>query len=207
MTDPVPSKDEVERLQRRIDEQDQQMHQMGVCQTCVDLREDNRRWLNAHKIWMDENKRLKKQVEELSVHAEKGVKSALGGEPDAYYAALNRLAVAMGNPALHWKDPETIESALVDEAARRLSKPAHEREMPHCVSCSCPPYPAPEPADGKRIDLPIAIWAQALDIIGQCAEIDAMDDHATAWIREANKFFDSHAVSLTESAQPPGDRQ
>ena len=27
----------------------------------------------------------------------------------------------------------------------QLSKPAHEREMPHCSTCSCPPYQAPEP--------------------------------------------------------------
>lgn len=44
-------------------------------------------------------------------------------EPEPYYAALNRLTVAMGNPALSWKDGETIESALIDEAARRLSAP------------------------------------------------------------------------------------
>lgn len=65
----------------------------------------------------------------------------------------------------------------------------------------------PEPEAGRNIHLPIATWAQALDIIGQCAEIDAMDDHATAWTQEANKFFDAHAASLTGSAQPPGAGQ
>lgn len=126
--------------------------------------------------------------------------------------------------------PETLQ--LVMDAQReieRLSRPAHEREPPHCSTCGCGLAPgitsytvecqpivargvneipsAHEPAAGRHINLPIATWAQALDIIGQCAEIDAMDDHATAWTKEANKFFDAHAASLTGEgpAQPPGD--
>lgn len=122
---------------------------------------------------------------------------------------------------VRWENAHKI---LLSEI-ERLKRPAHEREPPHCSNCSCglapgissytvecPPIvargvdeipSAHEPAAGKNIDLPIATWAQALDIIGQCAEIDAMDDHATAWVREANQFFDAHAASLTTSAQPP----
>lgn len=28
-------------------------------------------------------------------------------------------------------------------------KPAHEREMPHCRTCACPPYQAPQPPSGE----------------------------------------------------------
>jgi hypothetical protein len=36
-------------------------------------------------------------------------------------------------------------SDLVREV-EALERPAHEREMPHCSTCSCPPCQAPEPA-------------------------------------------------------------
>lgn len=36
-------------------------------------------------------------------------------------------------------------SERTHELIRSLSRPAHEREMPHCSSCSCPPYEASQP--------------------------------------------------------------
>lgn len=156
MSDPVPSKecDYLAKLQHS--------HPMVQLQREVEeLRRDNRRWENAHKILLAEVERHKRDVKLLEI---------VGKEQEQRIAELKR--------------------------------PAHEREPPHCSSCAC--GMTPEPEAGRHINLPIATWAQALDIIGQCAEIDAMDDHATAWIREASNFVDVHAASLTASAQPPG---
>lgn len=38
-------------------------------------------------------------------------------------------------------------------ALKQSHKPAHEREGPHCSTCSCPPYQAPEPAPVRGVDL------------------------------------------------------
>lgn len=47
-----------------------------------------------------------------------------------------------------------------------------------------------------------AVWAQALDIIGQLVEIDVPenDEFATGWIREGNGFFDKHAVAFSQES-------
>jgi hypothetical protein len=92
------------------------------------LREDNRRWENARNVWMAEEKRLKAQVEELSIHAEKWVKRALGGDHSWYGGQVNEEACKQ----------------LV-KLNRDARKPAHEREMPHCSTCACPPFePRPD---------------------------------------------------------------
>ena len=38
-------------------------------------------------------------------------------------------------------------SARTHELMRQLSRPAHERESPHCSTCSCPPYEEPLAAE------------------------------------------------------------
>jgi hypothetical protein len=126
----VPSKDLVARLCSRV------IGEPGGEPTPA-AREYFAEWAGAvNDGWQaaDEIERLRKQVDELSIHAEKWVRRALEqqrtpADPAAYYAAMNRLAWAMRNPALQWKEGETIESALIDEAARRLSTPEPNAEI------------------------------------------------------------------------------
>lgn len=77
--DPVPSKEEVlasfERIAQDIATQlAVEVNRLG--KENERLREDCRRWENAHKILLADNERLRKQVGELSTHAEKWVKRA-----------------------------------------------------------------------------------------------------------------------------------
>lgn len=82
MTDSIPSKDVVAILReaaRFSFPNERQMRESTDWQAAdeiVRLREDCRRWENAHKIWLADNERLRAQVAELSIHAEKWVKRA-----------------------------------------------------------------------------------------------------------------------------------
>lgn len=104
------------------------------------LRQDCRRWENAHKIWLAESERLRKQVNELSIHAEKWVK--------------------------------------------RATTPAHEREPPHCSSCSCGMTPEPD-----------ALRQYVHEQLGHLAGDD--NRPAEALIR----------LAAERATQPPGDGQ
>jgi hypothetical protein len=42
---------------------------------------------------------------------------------DSLQASIGRLSMSMGNPAVHWDENSSLESAVIDEAARRLAQP------------------------------------------------------------------------------------
>lgn len=116
MTDPVPSKDvlavaltseqeaRAEQLVYDIGQDPYVAHQfvrviVHHADEIEHLRRENVRWENAHKILIAENERLQRQVTELSIHAEKWVKRALGSvpEPAAMRALWNKAVIVQSD--------------------------------------------------------------------------------------------------------------
>lgn len=55
---------------------------------------------------------------------------------------------------IRWENAHKI---LLDKI-ERLKRPPHEREMPHCSTCSCPPYETPAAPSKERISHLISYW-------------------------------------------------
>jgi hypothetical protein len=56
-------------------------------------------------------------------HLRAAVEPLARSAPDVPHAALARLSQAMGNPAVEWREDQSIEEGLIDEAIRRLTEP------------------------------------------------------------------------------------
>ena len=99
-----PSKDQVSQawddLSRLVEfAYAQGFHELGysplnaIDTAMAEARRENARWENAHKILIADNDRLRRQVGELSIHAEKWVRRALGSEHPWYGGQVNEAAV------------------------------------------------------------------------------------------------------------------
>jgi hypothetical protein len=136
-------------------------------QQCENLRRENVRWENAHKILLSENDRLRRQVGELSIHAEKWVKRALGGatpepfpDPDvgARFTAEDpetsndwgvreafktiesyiRPGSALPGAVLYLKrEIRKLEKLVMEESARASQPPAMREDELIAWTCAC----------------------------------------------------------------------
>ena len=125
-----------------------------------------------------------------------------GYSPDSELARLRR-----ENDQLHKQVVEL--STHAEKWVKRATTPAHEREMPHCSTCSCPPYPAATGTVLARLrDLRHVaeasgqtVWLSADNILDVLAEIDGRDRRIAELVRL------TAAVPAQCSPKPPGDGQ
>jgi hypothetical protein len=116
----------------------------------------------------------------------------------------------------HKRDVKLLEIVGKEQEQRiaELKRPAHEREAPHCSSCSCPPY---EPAAEPTMPGELARHIERKFMVAVMEADDAFQKAGAAgtktWIRdfllgrlEANGL----GIGMKEhvrAAQPPGDGQ
>lgn len=94
--------------------------------------------LAGYHDWATAVERLERRVDELSTHAEKWVKRALERAAPDPAASIRELAASAYKDG-HGEDlsDDRDLSARTHELMRQLSRPAHEREPPHCSTCGC----------------------------------------------------------------------
>lgn len=148
------------------------------------LRRENVRWENAHKIVLADNERLKRQVDELSTHAEKWVKRALAGTEDG--SGPCDLVQQMRLAGYHdWAS-----------AVERLQRPWHEREAPHCSTCEC-----------GLVDVGRAMQEAATDWLESKAFYEVMQAYRHAHVVDQAFVVERFEAvkAFIRSALPPGD--
>lgn len=97
---------------------------------------------------------------------------------DCFRQAADEI-VRLHEDCRRWENAHQILLAEIE----RLKRPAHEREGPHCSTCSCPPYPAATGTVLARLrDLRHVaeasgqtVWLSADNILDVLAEIDGRD--------------------------------
>lgn len=159
------------------------------------LRRENVRWENAHKILLSENERLRKQVGELSVHAEKWVKRALGGDRASVFANAatdSETFVVTAGQVTHYEQPAPEPCAIRWSA---VQKPNGECGYTHLIGDT--PF--------GRILITWKGWKETHDMMldespwGQSAYVGSTVEAAKATVEaEFNK-----RLALCRATQPP----
>lgn len=174
----------------------------------AELRRENVRWENAHKVVMSERELWKGRAERINgivlrLNADEGLSSGA-------LAGLQRLAQAAGGAA-----PE--------------SKPAHEREPPHCSTCACglaieppvtPPSAIPFAGVSKGVNYEALANATYPERMygGDAPPEPAVAIPFTHWSKDPLCPYDgcycsscngarNFVANVSDSTQPPGDGQ